>query len=329
MRSYSCMFLLFGCFASSGQSDAPVDQTTVAPSEARTAGSPVTNPVSSKLSSASIAELREAALYGESLEVQGQAVLTLVRATDAAATEALLDIEAQGRAAPLVRTWAAAGLVQRAKSLDELVEIADLLKRHPSLDRPVRIAAERLAAGGVDVETMLLFSSRAPGLSKVFATQLVAAPVEEMGRLMLTHSEDSVRRLAAGFLASRDDDADGILKMYDYKSSGAEVIWKGGALYVPSLGWSRAQAKQLMGDLIAWHLHCDRHGLTQEKQQVFNNLRSVGIWRQAGSRGWPKNDTLVLLRQYAELMGVQVVAGLLKKQGVRHDPRYAAALEGK
>ena len=276
-----------------------------------------------------ISKLRETALYGESLEAKGNAVLALVENGSADAVGVLLDIESQGRAPELVRTWAAAGAVQSAKSLDELSKMSDLLTRHAALERPFRLAATSMMDGDANVEAMLVFSVKSPKLRDAFSQTLARADASEMANVMFAHENNEVRRLAAGYLASRNDAAADVIDVYRYQSDGAQVPWQGGALYVPSLGWSRGQAKTLMGHLTAWHLHCDRHGLDQEKQQIFNNLRSVGIWRQAGSSQRPANDTLTLLQQYAKLVGVQTVASMLKAQGVRHDPKYAGVLEGR
>ncbi len=276
-----------------------------------------------------ITQLRETALHGESLEDQGNAVLALVASKDADATGALLSIESQKRAPELVRTWAAAGAVQRATSLKELEALADLLRRHPALERPFRLSATELMGGNPDPKALLTLSVKSPALRTAFSQTLAKADVSAMMRVMFTHKENEVRRLAAGYLAARDDSAETIVKSYRYEAKDSAVPWQGGALYVPSLGWGRSQAKSMLGHLTAWHLHCDRHELTQEKQQVFNNLRSVGIWRQAGSQHRPVNDTVRLLMQYADLVGVEKVAVLLEAQGVRHNPKYSGVLEGK
>jgi hypothetical protein len=277
----------------------------------------------------SVTQLRETALHGETLEAQGNAILALVALKDADATGALISIESQKRAPELVRTWAAAGAVQRANSLAELEALADLLSRHPALERPFRLSAMELMGTSLDPEALLTFSVKSPALQTAFSQTLAQADVSAMMRVLFTHKDNAVRRLAAGYIANRDAAADSIVTRYRYSGSGSAVPWAGGALYVPALGWSRAQAKILLGHLTAWHLHCDRHGLTQEKQQVFNNLMSVGIWRQAGSRNRPVNDTVKLLKQYAGLVGVEKVAQLLQAQGVRHSPKYAGALEGR
>jgi hypothetical protein len=277
----------------------------------------------------SVTALREVALYEEDLEAQGQAILALVQHGDADAIGVLLDIEGHGRAPEILRTWAAAGAVQRAASLKELGEMSELLSRHPALERPFRLAALSLMKEGVDVEALLVLSAKVPALQAAFGPPLSEADAGEMAGFMLRHEDNGVRRLAAGYLAARDDAADQIITVYRYVASGRDVPWQGGALYVPSLGWGRTQAKELMGHLTAWHLHCDRHGLESEKQQVFNNLRSVGIWRQAGSKQSPRNDTVLLLSQYAKLVGVKEVARMLSAQGVRHDPRYSGVLEGR
>jgi hypothetical protein len=277
----------------------------------------------------SVTELRDTALNGETLEAQGQAVLDLVASKDADATGALLSIESQKRAPELVRTWAAAGAVQRATSLDELTALSDLLSRYASLERPFRLAAMSMMGGDLDVKALLVFSVKSPALRGAFSQSLAKSDPNALMDIMFAHESNPVRQLAAGYLATRDDAAESIVARYKYAAADSAVPWQGGALYVPSLGWSRARAKILMGHLTAWYLYCERHSLDQEKQQVFNNLRSVGIWRQAGSKVRPVSNAVTLLEQYAALVGVEEVARLLLAQGVRHDPKYAGVLEGK
>jgi hypothetical protein len=82
-----------------------------------------------------------------------------------------------------------------------------------------------------------------------------------------------------------------------------------------------------MGSLIEWHLFCDRMGLTQEQQQIYNNIRSVGLWRQAGMRNFPSTNTVELLKQWRQVVGGKQLARILDRQSVGYDPKYAGALD--
>jgi hypothetical protein len=279
-------------------------------------------------SPSSLSELREAALYGDELEAQGEAILALVAHHNGDAVGVLRDIEAHRRAPELVRTWAAAGAVQRAQGLDELGELADMLGDHPALERPIRLAALGMMDGRVNVQALLELSVASPALSSAFSLSIADADPGQLGAVMLAHEDDKVRRLAAGHLAGMDD-AGAVVRLYRFDPDARTVPWKGGALYVPASGWGRSEARKLTGSLIAWNLFCDRKGLDQEKRQIYNNLRSVGLWRQAGMRNTPSQDTVSLLGQWAQVVGVEAVAQMLRDQGVRHDPSYAAALEGR
>jgi len=189
--------------------------------------------------------------------------------------------------------------------------------------------ASGMWGGSPDVEALLELSVKNQALSSSFAKIIATADGRELASVMLRHEDDAVRRLAAGHLAAMDDVGREVIALYAYEPGARAIPWKGGALYVPASGWGRREARALTGSLIAWHLHCDRTGLDAEKQQIYNNLRSVGLWRQAGMRSFPNQDTATLLGQWAEVVGVEAVAEMLRDQGVRHDAAYAAALEGR
>ena len=74
-----------------------------------------------------------------------------------------------------------------------------------------------------------------------------------------------------------------VAKAYEFDADAKNAPWHGGPLYVPGIQWQKEDATALVGNLIAWHLWCDRNGKTSEQQQIYNNLRSVGLSRVAGS----------------------------------------------
>ena len=81
--------------------------------------------------------------------------------------------------------------------------------------------------------------------------------------------------------------------------------------------------------MIAWHLFCDRKGLSQEKNQIYNNLRSVGISRQAGVKN-PWNlptDTNGLLVLFGQTFGAKKLKKMLKEQDVHNVQPYKGILE--
>ena len=122
---------------------------------------------------------------------------------------------------------------------------------------------------------------------------------------------------------------DALIEAYKFDKQAVKVMWDGGPLYVPGTQWGRNSARTLFRNLIAWHLFCDRKGLTAEKQQIFNNLRSVGISRKAGVRNvWNlKNNTNDLLLLLGQTLGAKELKGVLAEQKVQNLKPYSGILE--
>jgi hypothetical protein len=272
--------------------------------------------------------LRDVAHYDEDLSRRGRAVVALTSIGDDCADQALLEIHRYRSAPELVRTWAAAGLLNRARTLDELVAFQSMLGGGPALARPLEIRALALVEPDSDAGALLALWATVPGLQAALAPALTSRPPQELVAAMLTHDNGDARRFAAGLLAgldARPELVEAVVEAYRFRPGSEGVLWAGGPLYVPSFGWSAPDARRLIGHLIAWHVYCNERAMTGEQQQIYNNLRSVGLHRVAG---YPRPDTNTrnLLAQFAQVEGVEALRALLEEQGLAEDPRYSGLL---
>lgn len=276
---------------------------------------------------ASVADLAEVARTGSDPEAQGEAVLALSQRTDPQASRALDQLYTSREVSTLVRTWAGAARIQQATTAQEVLRYTSHLSELPALIRPIQLQLAALPADGeaVDQGLMLMLS---PDLAEAIAPSLLAQPAEDLVAAMLTHDSDGARRIAAGLLATRGATDSGVAEAVVAQLSWQEseaLPWEGGALFVPGLDWHAREARALVEALIGWHVYCDRMGLSAEKQQLTNNLRSVSLLQAAGitprgastSREW-----LVLL---GRAHGPAAIDRVLAPQGMER--QYAITLE--
>ena len=239
------------------------------------------------------------------------------------------DILAFANAPVIVRSWAAAARINRARNMDELVAIVHLAQTYPAVSRPLEMRVRAMSADADGPVALLEIAARVPSFQNILGPVILEMGVGPLMDVMLTHRDNGVRRLATGFVgglfsqpntsgATRLD----VVEAYRPPPRAGVVTWRGGALYVPQLNWDRDEAIAMMNHLVEWHLVCDVLGLAAEKQQVYNNLRSVQLHRPAGM-SWPSDDTPELLRQWAGVVGIRTVRKMLKSQGVADNPRYA------
>ena len=283
------------------------------------------------LGEAALGSLQDAALLSSDPAVQGWAIEVIGRIPGERAGQVLTLIQDRTNTSGLVRVWAAAARVQRASTLAELATLAPLAASMPALQRPLGTRATALVDDDATAADLIALSQATPALQQALAEPILARGVTPLLTVMFTHADTATRRTAAGYLGTlgaRDASAAAtIAAAYAWTPKSETLLWSGGALYVPNLSWQQAEARVLVGHLVAWHLHCDRLGLTGERQQVYNNLRSVQLHRPAGLP-WPSESTPELLRQWSGVVGAPVIAGMLERQGVDGDARYSASLEG-
>ena len=201
------------------------------------------------------------------------------------------------------------------------------MTKYPSLKRPVQHKVESFA-GALSGEEALLLCKQFPELKAVVEPVILSEKPAVLLKTMLQHNDTAVRRLAASYLAtmgkSNKSLLPAMLKAYDFQPRLEDVVWKGGPLYVPSVSWDRENGTALFEHLLAWYLFCSENGRVQEKQQVYNNIRSVSLLRAIGMPIRLPQATEELLLLYGRKIGKGRVEQLLKEQNIER--KYQAVL---
>ncbi|NCG19024.1 MAG: hypothetical protein GWP91_08435 [Rhodobacterales bacterium] len=264
------------------------------------------------------------------LAARGWAIVGLTRLPAGANTDAALDELRDGTKNPLlVRTWAAAARLDRIEDFDELVSQGRFVQMYPSLARPYKMAIEG-AIGTVDSPHVLIrLAATQPQLNNLIGPRILAMSVEELAGAIYARTDDQTRRTAAAYAATKanqgDRNAMAQATIDALTFDGGQPPWSGGALYVPSLGWTGPQAKALVSELVRWSLYCaDRPELRGERQQIGNNLASVGLLRQAGFRSGLPQDPAQMVQTYAQVMGHGAAQALLQDLRLTDDSRFAS-----
>ncbi len=264
------------------------------------------------------------------LSRRGRAIQALTGISDVCAEDALLELHRVRSLPMLVRTWAAAGRVNRAQTMDDLIAVATLVGEFPALQRPVGMRAEALLDGDVAAGHLIALSIDAPPLAGSVLPLIRNRPTSELTAVMLEDGRDAIRRQAAGYLGTLVGEdptrAADVIAAYRFQKGATKPLWAGGALYVPAARWDRTQARTLYRNLLSWQIFCEEEGLDGEKRQIGNNLRSVGIWRVAGYSGYDY-DTFNAVRNYGRDESPEALRSLLAEHGLVGDPRYGAGLE--
>jgi len=190
----------------------------------------------------------------------------------------------------LVKAWAGAARIQAARNAEDLLALSWLVQQVPATGRPFRDA-----------------------LGRVGARELVA----------LTYTApDNASRMAAASAAATvgagdpDAVAGSVIATLRYTDRDAEIPWAGGALYIPSMTWSRADATTLVRELIGWYLHCSQKGDTAAAQQVWNNLWSLGLLWTSDYQGQLPLDTEGMLTRYQQVEGATAARSLRRRLGM-------------
>lgn len=285
---------------------------------------------------AAVPHLVGEASEGRDLTARGWAIVCLSRIGGAGVEERLRALHDDAEEPPLVRTWAAAARVRLADSTQGILALAQLLPRYPALNRPIGKRLQTLLARGRPaewIEEVLELSAKVPMLSRPLTYPILGVGGGTLTRVLVTSSRQSARRQAAAYLAtlaSTDSTvARAVADAYRFDAGALRVPWHGGALFVPGLDWQRRDARALVGNLIRWHLWCERRGKRAEQNQIHNNIRSLRLAQAAGyqSPGWHPATTEAWLRVWGKVVGKEELAELLREQGVDDDPRYRKILD--
>lgn len=271
------------------------------------------------LGEGALGTLQDAALLSSDPATQGWAIEVIGRIPGDRSDQTLELIQGRTNTSALVRTWAAAARIKRATDLAGLAQLAPLAQQMPALQRPLGMRATALVDSDSTAADLIALANSTPALQQALAEPILARGADALLNTMFTHADNTIRRTATGYLgtlAGRDASvAAKVADAYAWSPKHDGVFWAGGALYVPNLQWQQKEARVLVGHLVEWHLVCDRLGLSGEKQQVYNNLRSVQLHRPAGMP-WPNNDTNQLLQQWAGVVGQPLVDGMLERHPV-------------
>jgi len=272
-----------------------------------------------------LGSLQDAALLSTDPAVQGWAIEVISHIDDEPADMILELIQKRENVSKLVRTWAAAARIQKADSIESLAELATLSQLFPALARPLGLRATALLNLDASVDELLILASATPGLREALGPAILSKGAPSLMDSVLQGADDGLRRSAASYVGALGRQGKGVAKVvatrYAFEPGAKDIPWRGGALYVPNLAWQKPEALALVSHLIEWHLYCDLKGLAGEQRQLYNNLRSIGLFRPAGLSQVP-TDTHGLLHALASAAGRAPVQAMLSRHGATDNPRY-------
>ncbi len=274
---------------------------------------------------------------GEELPQRGWAIAALAEIGGTDIDEYLLDVHANESTEMIVRTWAAAARVSMTRSVNGLIEKAQLITTFPALGRPIGMRlVEQMSEDGeeVDPEQMIQATIRVPQLQQSLAAAIMAFGPEKLSTVLYNCADNNVRRTAAGYLGSianageGQDVANQVIAAVTFDAQANDVPWKGGALFIPNIQWEKENARALVGNLIRWHVWCDMNDRTEEQQQIHNNIRSVALIQAAGytNPGWQSVGTVEWLNSWKAAVGKEEIRKLLEDVGALESEKYAATL---
>ena len=286
---------------------------------------------------AAIKLLLTVAKYHDSVSSRGWAIAALAKINGQDVDEHLISLHSDEQQSLLVRTWAAAARVTITQTPAGLMEKAQLISQFPSLGRPIGMRlVEQINADGaeVSVEKMLATTVKVPQLQKALMPAILAHGAAPLADVLVISKDQGVRRQAAAFLGSLaaqgdEDVASSVVNVFQFAPDAQVPSWDGGPLFIPGIPWTKEDAKELVGNLVAWHLWCDRNGRPDEQKQIHNNLRSLGLASAAGyeSPGFREANTVRWLEVWGKAVGKSELQKLLAAQGADKMPKYRSVLD--
>jgi hypothetical protein len=224
-----------------------------------------------------------------------------------------------------------------AGSTKRLLDLATLASQFPATARPLGMKLSALLAkekGPKRAERLFEAASQIPALSAELQPVILALPSSDMVEALIRGKNDQVRRMGAQYLATvaskRSDIPAAVVKAVRFSTRAKEPPWgETMALFLPGMQWPKKEARQLVSQLLRWHLWADINGKSNIQQQIHNNLRSVALIQAAGYRnpGWGAVSTIEWLKIWKESAGAGAVRKMLREQKVAGVKRYQAALE--
>ena len=268
---------------------------------------------------------------------RGWAIVALGKIGGLRADAALQAIHQQNAQPMLVRTWAAAARIEMAKSPQRLINLANLASQFPSTARPLAMKLSAHLArdkGPKKAERLFDAATRIPALRTELQAVILALPSRDLVNALISGKNNQVRRMAAQYLATvaskRKDIGRAVINAVRFNTRAKQPPWGTSmALFLPGMQWQQAEARQLVGQLMRWHLWADVNGQNGIQQQIHNNLRSVALIRAAGYRnpGWSNINTIAWLKIWKDTVGVDAVRAMLREQKVAGLRRYQAVFD--
>ncbi len=269
------------------------------------------------------------------LRVRGWGIVALSRIDGEKATKTLYKLKKDGSHSRMIRTLAAAALVRRSDSMDDLEPKLDWAEEFPSLLRPIRLTLKRLNKGNrFRVDTHLVrLASRNRTLRNLLDETIVGFGAKRLAKVLLDARGISVRRTAAAFLGSiaRQNGAGSVIsslmERLKFRTGAENVPWEGGPLFLPGVQWQKVKKKagKLVHTLIEWKVWvAERNDLDKKKidGQINNSLFNAGL-RQAVGHPRMRLSAVEWLRVWRRLAGPLAVRKILLKQGLTNKKPYS------
>ena len=273
---------------------------------------------------------------GDEIAQKGWAIAALAKIGGQDVDEQLLDIHSNNTNPSIVRTWAAAARVSMTQSVNGLIEKASLINQFPALGRPIGLRlVEQMNAGqkSVDLAKVIGITVKVPQLAAGLAPAIMAFGPEAVAEVAAHGSDNNIRRTATGYLGAFANQgqsqavAELVTSELKFNPDAQAVPWKGGALFLPAIQWSKPEAQQLVGQLIRWYVWCDTRGDKDSQNQLYNNLRSIQLARAAGYQVAAPDNVTAWLENWGKVVGKEKIEKILEEQGLLDNKKYAAVLE--
>ncbi len=275
---------------------------------------------------------------GEEIAQKGWAIAALAKIGGQDVDEKLLDVQSSNNQPEIVKTWAAAARVSMTQSANGLIEKANLITNFPALGRPIglRLIEKLNEDKDVNLAKILEITIKVPQLAPGLAPAIMAHGPAEIAAVAAHDNDNAIRRMATGYLgalANKGESpavAEAVISQLQFQPDAKSVPWKGGALFLPAIQWSKPEAQQLVGQLIRWYLWCSARNDTKSEQQLFNNLRSIQLASAAGYQPvfGGSRDAQAWLETWGNVVGRNKIKAILKEQGLLDEQKYASVLEG-
>lgn len=285
-----------------------------------------------------VANLLNVIQNGDDIPQKGWAIAAMAEIGGSDVDEILLNIHANESNEKLIRTWAAAARVSMTKSVNGLIEKAQLIQTFPALGRPIGIRiVEEMNKDGAEVnpEKMIQATLRVPQLVQGLAPAIIAFGPEKLVSVVYESSDNNIRRTGAGYLGTLaqagqgTDVSNAVIAAVEFDPQATDVPWAGGALFIPNIQWDKDNSRALVGNLIRWHVWCDMNNKGEEQNQIHNNIRSVALIQAAGyaNPGWNNVGTVQWLQSWKQAVGNDGIRELLTDVGALENRKYAAVLD--